>query len=172
MRSALTPNFFSTPASSSVSFDMVLTSVMPGLTSWVMSLSPVEITTRMPSRSACLASVPITSSASTPSTISSGQPIAADGFVQGRDLRDEVVGHRRPVRLVLGIKLVAERLAFCVENAGAIIGGHVLVQPAQHVEHAIDRAGRLALLVAQVGHRVERAVKIGRTVNQQQSFHL
>ncbi|MNC84669.1 hypothetical protein D3C83_02280 [compost metagenome] len=87
MRSGLTPNFFSTPASSSISRPPVLGSafsiVMTGFTSWVRSLSPLAMITRMRWRSACRASVPITSSASTPSISSSGQPIAAMVSLRG-----------------------------------------------------------------------------------------
>ena len=44
----------------------------------------------------------------------------ADARVQRLDLADEVVGHRRAVRLVVGVPLVAEGLALGVEDAGAI----------------------------------------------------
>ena len=55
---------------------MVLTRVMRSLTNCAMSLSPVEITTFQPASSPALASVPITSSASTSGTTSTGQPIS------------------------------------------------------------------------------------------------
>ena len=55
---------------------MVFTSVTCAETSCAMSLSPVEMMTRRCSRVASAANVPITSSASTPATLSSGQPIA------------------------------------------------------------------------------------------------
>ncbi|KGD47840.1 hypothetical protein DP43_5606 [Burkholderia pseudomallei] len=51
-------------------------SVTRSVTSCARSLSPVETITFMPCCSACFASVPITSSASTPSIINSGQPSA------------------------------------------------------------------------------------------------
>jgi len=40
-------------------------------------------------------------------------------LVQRRDLRAQVVGHRRAVRLVFGIPVVAEGLALGIEHAGA-----------------------------------------------------
>ena len=74
MRSGRTPNLASTPASSSVSFVIVLTSVTSGVTSCARSLSPVETTTRWPLAAATRASVPMASSASMPGTSSTGQP--------------------------------------------------------------------------------------------------
>ena len=56
---------------------------MRGVTSCARSLSPVEITVSMPAAAACVASVPITSSASTPSIISSGQPFARTNSCNG-----------------------------------------------------------------------------------------
>ena len=58
-------------------FFMVSSSAMCSVTSCAMSLSPVTISTSMPSRSPCCASVPITSSASTSGTTSSGRPCAS-----------------------------------------------------------------------------------------------
>ena len=83
MCSGATPNFAFTPATSSVSFDIVLISVTCGSTSCARSLSPVDTTVRMPARSASFASVAMTSSASTPSTTSSGQPIARIASMSG-----------------------------------------------------------------------------------------
>ena len=54
---------------------MVSTMVMCSLTSWLRSLSPLEITTFTPCAAAVTASVAITSSASTPGTSSKGQPM-------------------------------------------------------------------------------------------------
>ncbi|CNT87985.1 Uncharacterised protein [Salmonella enterica subsp. enterica serovar Bovismorbificans] len=55
---------------------MVLISVIFGVTNCAISLSPVLINTGRPTFSASRASVPITSSASTPETASSGNPMA------------------------------------------------------------------------------------------------
>ena len=62
-----------------------------------------------------------------------------DALMQRLDLRRQIVRHGRAVRLVLRIQVVAESLAFCIEYAGAIMGLVILVQTAQHVEHAVNR---------------------------------
>ncbi len=62
---------------------MVLTSVTCSSTSCARSLSPVEITVRQPLPRAWSASVAITSSASTPSIASTGQPSAATASFSG-----------------------------------------------------------------------------------------
>ena len=166
MRSGGTPNLVATPASSSVSALMVLTSVTWSLTSCAMSLSPVETMLRIPFCVACCTRVPITSSASTPSMMTSGQPSARISVVQRLDLAAQVVRHRGAVSLVVGIEIVAEGLALRVEHAGDIIGRIILLQPAQHGEHAVDRVGRFACRVAQIGQRVKRAIQVGRAVHQ------
>ncbi|ODU02754.1 MAG: hypothetical protein ABS89_05480 [Thiobacillus sp. SCN 63-1177] len=94
----------------------------------------------------------------------------ADRFVQRLDLAAQVVRHGRTVLLVCRIEIVAEGLALRVEHAGDIIGRMVLPQLVQHGEHALDRIGRLACRVTQVGQRVERAIQVGRAVHQQQDF--
>ncbi|MOA19947.1 hypothetical protein D3C78_1403590 [compost metagenome] len=72
MCSGPTPNFSCTPATSSTLPVMVLTRVTWPSTSCAISLSPVEMITGRPFAALLRASVPITSSASTPSTHSSG----------------------------------------------------------------------------------------------------
>ena len=69
-----TPNFSTTPAGPMRRFFMVSSSCTRSVTSWAMSLSPVTISTVSPRASPSLASVPITSSASTSGSISSGRP--------------------------------------------------------------------------------------------------
>ena len=71
-----TPYFATTSSGPRIVLVMVLMSVMPGVTSCAISLSPVLISTGRPIFSASRASVPITSSASTPETANSGKPIA------------------------------------------------------------------------------------------------
>ena len=88
-------------------------------------------------------------------------------LVDRRDLRAQVVGHRRAVRLVLGIDLVAEGRALGVEDADRVLAGDVLGDAAQHRHEAVDRAGGLAVGAAQVGHGVVGAVEIARAVDQQ-----
>ena len=77
MRCGGTPNFPFTPSASSLSPDIVFTQRTCSFTSCVKSLSPVEITESMPRDSAMRTSVPMTSSASTPSMVTTGQPIAS-----------------------------------------------------------------------------------------------
>ena len=83
------PNLASTPAMSKISspflkaFGMVFTTVTRSFTNCVMSLSPVEMITRNPCASACFARAPITSSASTSSTINRGHPIATIAACSG-----------------------------------------------------------------------------------------
>ena len=79
MSSGGTPNFAFTPAGSSFSIGtaMVFTHRTCSFTSCVRSLSPVEITESQPRFSAWRTSVPMTSSASTPSMVTIGQPSAA-----------------------------------------------------------------------------------------------
>ena len=69
-----TPNSAVTPATSRRLPFMVSMMVMRSSTSWLRSLSPLDITTRKPWAAAVLASVPMTSSASTPAIASTGQP--------------------------------------------------------------------------------------------------
>ena len=77
-----TSNFSLTPSRSSTAPVIVLTIVTRSLTSCAMSLSPVDIRTSIPAAAACRLSVPITSSASTPSIRKRGRPIA--GIVSSR----------------------------------------------------------------------------------------
>ena len=81
---ARTPNLSITAASESMRLPlMVLTSATDPApaagcrTSWAKSLSPVEMVTSRPCAAACSASVPITSSASTPCSRRIGMPSAA-----------------------------------------------------------------------------------------------
>ena len=86
-----------------------------------------------------------------------------DAGMQWFDLRHQVVGHRGAVGLVVGIPVFAEGLALGVEHHRAVLwltvpGRIVAQQAAQHAEHAVDGAGRLTCLVAQVGQGVKSAV--------------
>ncbi len=94
--SGLTPNFSTTPALSVTELLIVLTSRTCASTSWAKSLSPVEISTCMPAAAACRARVPMTSSASTPGTRSSGMPSASTTAIIGSTcaLRSGGVGGR------------------------------------------------------------------------------
>ncbi len=94
----------------------------------------------------------------------------AHGFVDGLDLLAQVIGHRRPVLLVGGVQLVAERLAFSVENASAILGRVVVAQLAQHVHDAVDGPRRKPFSIAQVGQCMISTVQITRAIDEQQRF--
>ena len=76
MRPGGSPNLAATPASSRTESSMVLTRVVRSSTSWAMSLSLVEMTTRHPLAPARSARVPMTSSASTPGMQRRGRPNA------------------------------------------------------------------------------------------------
>ena len=145
MRSGGTPNFCSTPAASSVSLVMVLTSVTCG----VDQLRDVLVAGGNDHAHAGALGLraPACRSRRRPRrrrSSAAASPSRAIASCSGSICARKIVRHRRPVGLVLGIEVVAEGLALGVEHAGAIIGRVVLVQPAQHVEHAVDRAGRLA----------------------------
>ncbi|MNR09442.1 hypothetical protein D3C85_1256440 [compost metagenome] len=81
--SGATPNFSFTPSTSMLLPVMVLTKVMWPSTSCAMSLSPVEMITGRSAAALLRARVPITSSASTPSTHSSGKPRAITLWCSG-----------------------------------------------------------------------------------------
>ena len=69
-----------------------------------------------------------------------------DRFEQRLDLRAQLVGHRRPVRLVLGVEVVAERLAGRVEHDGHARRLQLVEQLVEHVddaEHGVRRLRRL-----------------------------
>ena len=93
IRSGGTPNFSITASRSSgfggpLSRVIVSTSTTLSSTSCARSLSPVATTVFMPRSLACRASVPITSSASMPSIMTSGQPSArTSSWITGICLR-------------------------------------------------------------------------------------
>ena len=91
--------------------------------------------------------------------------------VQRLDLAREILGHRRPVRLVLRIPVVAKRLARRVEHHGEVVGRRVVDELLQHRQHAAHRAGGLAARGAQVRQRVKRAVEVRRAVDEDEFGH-
>ena len=86
------------------------------------------------------------------------------------DLQHQIVRHRRPVGLVLIVLEVAKGLALGIKYARQMFGGVIGAQPPQHVEHAVDGAGRFAGRAAQIRHGMKGAIEIGRAVDQQQGF--
>jgi hypothetical protein len=94
----------------------------------------------------------------------------AHHLVDRLDLLAQVFRHRGARGLVLGVHIVAEGLALGVEHAGDVGGREVGAQAAQHVDHAVHRAGRVAVRAAQVGQRVEGAIQVAGTVDEQQGI--
>ncbi|GAU04980.1 hypothetical protein BSLA_02f2978 [Burkholderia stabilis] len=82
------------------------------------------------------------------------------------DLQCEVGRHRRTVCLIVGIKVVTERLALCIEHASAILCTDFLAHTAQHVDDSVERSGRLPARATQIRHRMVSPIQIARTVNQ------
>jgi len=91
----------------------------------------------------------------------------AYGLVDRLDLRRQVFGHGRAVRLVVREQIVPECFSACIENAYGILCLMILNELAQHIDHAIKRTRGFALRIAQVGHGVESTVQVARTVYQQ-----
>ena len=96
----------------------------------------------------------------------------AHGSVDRFDLHAQLVRHRRAVRLVFGIEVIAESLALGVEHAGDIIGRRFFPQLFEHVDKAVQRIGRCAIGRGQRLDRMKSAVKVGRAINQQQGGHV
>ncbi|KGD47827.1 DNA polymerase I-3'-5' exonuclease and polymerase domain protein [Burkholderia pseudomallei] len=82
------------------------------------------------------------------------------------DLQREIGRHRRAVRLVVGIQIVAEGFALGVEHARAILCTDILAHAAQHIDDSVERSGRLPARAAQIRHRMVSPIQIARTVNQ------
>ena len=89
-----------------------------------------------------------------------------NGLEYRLDLAPEVVGHRRPRRLVLAVNVVAKRLARRVEHDRDMRVGLFAYELVDHRQHAVQRAGRLARRIRKVRQRVVRPVKVGRAVDQ------
>ncbi len=110
----------------------------------------------------------MTSSASTPLIVSTGQPSAAMASFSGSiwDARSSGIDGR--FALYSGVSVFAESFSLGIEHAGArrrpVVGGEAL----QHAEHAVNGAGGLAVRAFQLRQRMERAVQVGRAVDQQE----
>ncbi|KAG1317119.1 hypothetical protein G6F62_013078 [Rhizopus arrhizus] len=81
------------------------------------------------------------------------------------DLAAQLVGHRRPVGLVLVVQVIAEGLAGRIDHERDV-GRAFLQRRAQHVDHAEQRAGGFTLCIGQGRQRVERAVQVTGPVDQ------
>ena len=103
--------------------------------------------------------------------LEAGQVERAHGLADQRKLRDQIVRRRRPVRLVVGIELVAEGDFRLVEDDGEmrrpVVRRHVAQQLPQHVaeaEHGIDL--QPVGFAVQRRQRVIGAENVGGTVDQ------
>jgi len=87
-----------------------------------------------------------------------------DKPVYGLDLAAQVIRHGRTRGLVVGIYGVAKRRSFGIEHTHRMRGGPVATQAGQHIDHAADRTGGLAVgviaICAQIGHGMKGAVKV------------
>lgn len=89
-----------------------------------------------------------------------------DHVMQRLDLRTQIVRHRWPVRFVFGEEIIAEGLPFGIKHHGNVARLILQQQAAQHIQHAVHRAGRLTRRVGQRREGVISAVEVGGTVNQ------
>ncbi len=94
------------------------------------------------------------------------QPHGGHGIEQRLDLRAQVVGHRRAVRLVLLEQLVTERPSRRVEDHGDEGGRLILEELVEHVQHAEHGAGGLAARCRQRRERMEGAIQVRRAVDE------
>ena len=94
-----------------------------------------------------------------------GPAHGAHGFVDRFDLQAQVVRHRGARGLVLGIHIVAESFTLGIEHAGDVGGRVIGAQAAQHVDHAVHGARGITVRAAQVGQRMEGAIKVTGTVD-------
>ena len=110
------------------------------------------------------------SSASRPVFLDARDREGARGDADQRELRDQVLGRRRPVRLVLVVHLVAVRLLRRVEDHRHVRRPVGLVEAVgelpQHRRIAIDRARRLAVPVRQRRQPVIGAEDVARPVDE------
>jgi len=84
--------------------------------------------------------------------------------VYGLDLAAQVIRHGRTRGLVVGINGIAKRRSFGIEHTHRMRGGPVATQAGQHIDHAADRTGGLAVgviaICAQIGHGMKGAVEV------------
>lgn len=96
------------------------------------------------------------------------QPQRPDTGMQRLDLAAQLVGHRRTVRFVVLEQLIAKGRALGIEHYREGALRVLLAQAFEHVQHALDRAGRLTGRSGQWWQSMEGAVQIGRTIDQDQ----
>ena len=88
-----------------------------------------------------------------------------DEAVQRLDLYAQVVRHRRAVRFVGGVEVVAEGFAFGVKDDAEVGGLVVVVEFGEHFDDAVQGAGRVAVARGQGRQAVVGAEKVGRAVH-------
>ena len=102
--------------------------------------------------------------------LDAGQAEGARGIPDQRELRDEVLGRRRPVGLVLIVERVAEAGRSLVQDhrqvGWAVRLVEVVGELPQHRRVTIDRAHRHAVRIGQRRQSVIGAEDVGRTVDQ------
>ena len=124
----------------------------------------------MPSAQACSASVPITSSASTPDTRSIGKPSACTICSIGSTCARRSSGIAARVALYSGYSSSRKVGPGGVDHEGGVLGVF-LQRRAQHVDDAEQRAGGRAVRRGQRRQRVEGAIQVGGTVDQDEAGH-
>ena len=169
MRCGGTPNLAFTPSTSSTlrRLGHGVDQRHLGVTSCARSLSPVEISTLWP-LAAAMARQRADGVVGLDARHFEHRPAEqAHGLVDRLDLLRQRLGHRRALRLVLGVPVVAEGRPLGVEDTHRVLGRVALAQPLHHRQHAVDRAGGKAVRAAQVGQRVVGAVQVAGAVDQQ-----
>ena len=105
-----------------------------------------------------------------PVFLDAGQGKSAGGVADHGELRNQILGRGRAVRLILVVHIVAERVRPLVQDHGHMrwpLGfAQLLGQLPQHRRIAIDRAHRLAMAVGQRRKLVIGAEDIARAVDE------
>ena len=93
-------------------------------------------------------------------------PEIGENLLKGLDLHAQIVGHRRTIRLVLGIHRVTEILPGRVENDERTIGLHHALDAPEHAEKTPHGARRFAVRRGERRQAVVGTEKIVRSVNE------
>ena len=88
-----------------------------------------------------------------------------DEAVQRLDLYAQFFRHRRAVRLVGGVEVMAEGFAFGIKDDAEVGGLVVVVEFGEHFDDAVQRAGRVAVAGGERRQAVVGAEKVGRAVH-------
>ena len=75
-------------------------------------------------------------------------------FGQRCRLRAQIIGHGRAVGLVGRVQRMAEIIALGIKYAAGVVVRHIHAQAAQHIEHAVQRAGGHAAGAGKLRHGV------------------